>query len=170
MTAGRAAWAAGRRSPCSLGLEYPVILSGKSVSRRGVCFPDTSQKAMPGLRVQATLRGTVGVKPCSPLLGGRDPPLSPALSSQTGLRKKDTAAFQTVLHREDEDRHLMLTKISNKEVGLTESLLTAPYTTPSFCLAEKLYVHKNTNTQFVEQSGFNIFIYIYIYTSGRFII
>lgn len=63
----------------------------------------------------------------------------------------------------------MLTKISNKEIGLNQSLLTASYTTSSFCLAENCMYTKIQIHNFVEQSDFNIFIYIYIYTSGRLV-
>lgn len=63
----------------------------------------------------------------------------------------------------------MLTKIVTKKWDQTKSLLTAPYTTPSFCLAENCTYTKIQIHNFVEQSGFNIFIYIYIYTSGRLV-
>lgn len=88
-----------------------------------------------------------------PGLGGASLALSvrwphSSLSPDSGLRKKDTAAFQTVSHREDEDRYLMLTKISHKEMGLNQiSSHSALYYT-LLLLSRKLYVHKNTNTQF----------------------
>lgn len=63
----------------------------------------------------------------------------------------------------------MLTKISNKEIGLNQISSHSILYYILLLLSRKLYVHKNTNTQFVEQSDFNIFIYIYIYMSGRLV-
>lgn len=63
----------------------------------------------------------------------------------------------------------MLTKISSKRNLIKKNSLTSSYTTSSFCLAENCTYTKIQIHNFVEQSDFNIFIYIYIYMSGRLV-
>lgn len=65
----------GQKSP--LVSEYSTILFGKLVSRRGICFPETSQNAMPGLRDASP------VPQPTPGRVAETPPWAPALSSQT---------------------------------------------------------------------------------------
>jgi hypothetical protein len=57
----------GKKSPLAPWVcEYPTILSGKLVSKEGVCFPEPSQTAIPCL--------ALGVQAWPCLLGGHTAP------------------------------------------------------------------------------------------------
>lgn len=106
----------GRKSP--LISEYSTILSGKLVSRRGICFPETSQNAMPGLRDASPV-------PNPPLVGWpRHLPGPQLYHHRLWPKEEGYCSFpNSVIHREDEDRHLMLTKISNRN-GIKPNLFS----------------------------------------------
>lgn len=84
----------------------------------------------------------------APCLSGAHSSLSPAFTVRLWPKEEGYCSFQQCHTQKDEDRHLMLTKISNKEMGLNQiSSHSALYYT-LLLLSRKLYVHKNTNTQF----------------------
>lgn len=86
-----------RNLPLLPGSGYPVILSGKLVSKKGVCFPETSQNA-----ILCLASGGGASLPPFQLGGGHTPTsLCPSfIITDSGLGKKDTAASQTVSYTE----------------------------------------------------------------------
>lgn len=85
------------------------------------------------------------------MFGGLDNSLNPRFHSllDSGPKEERYCNFpNSVIHIEDKDRHLMLTKISNKEIGLNQISSHSILYYILLLLSRKLYVHKNTNTQF----------------------
>lgn len=156
-TPGRATWATDRSSPCSPGLSIQWsclgswFLEGEFAFQRQVRMPCLASGCS-YFPPSGTSQDTLGARRDSsllPLWVAKTPLCAQLYHHRLRPKEEGYCSFpNSVIHREDEDRHLMLTKISNKEMGSNQiSSHSVQYYT-LLLLSRKLYVHKNTNTQF----------------------